>query len=75
MAENVDLPTPPLPLSTRILCLILARREVIRGISGSGPLGVVAQMDWLGQPAQASLWPASLDSGPGQCSGSVVNSG
>ena len=40
------------------------------GMSGSGPLGVEAQMDWLGQPAQAEPWPASVDSGPGQCSGS-----
>lgn len=40
------------------------------GMSGSGPLGVEAQMDWLGQPAHAESWPASLDSGPGQCSGS-----
>lgn len=40
------------------------------GMSGSGPLGVEAQMVWLGQPAHASPWPASLDSGPGQCSGS-----
>ncbi len=43
---------------------------MIRGMSGSGPFGVEAQMLWLGQPAQASPWPASLDSGPGQCSGS-----
>lgn len=40
------------------------------GISGSGPLGVEAQMDWLGQPAQESDLPAWFDSGPGQCSGS-----
>lgn len=40
------------------------------GMSGSGPLEVVAHMDWLGQPAQASPFPARLDSGPGQCSGS-----
>lgn len=41
---------------------------MIRGISGSGPLGVVAHIAWLGQPAQASPLPARLDSGPGQCS-------
>ena len=27
-------------------------------------------MDWFGQPAHASPWPARVDSGPGQCSGS-----
>ena len=43
---------------------------MMRGMSGSGIFGVEAQMLWLGQPAQASPWPASLDSGPGQCSGS-----
>ena len=43
---------------------------MMKGMSGSGPLGVDAQILWLGQPAQASPWPASLDSGPGQCSGS-----
>ena len=42
----------------------------MRGRSESGPMGVEAQMLWLGQPAQASPWPARLDSGPGQCSGS-----
>ena len=42
----------------------------MRGISGSGPLGVEAQTLWLGQPAQASPRPARVDSGPGQCSGS-----
>ena len=47
-----------------------ASREVMSGMSGSGPLGVEAQMDWFGQPAQASPWPARVDSGPGQCSGS-----
>lgn len=31
-------------------------------------------MDWLGQPAQASPFPARLDSGPGQCSGSGATS-
>ena len=52
---NVDFPTPPFPLRTRILCFIPLRREAIRGISGSGPLGAVAQMVWFGQLAQASL--------------------
>ncbi len=42
----------------------------MREMSGSGPFGVDVQMLWLGQPAQASPWPARLDSGPGQCSGS-----
>lgn len=44
----------------------------MRGMSGSGPLGALAQMDWLGQPVQASLWPARFDSGPGQCSAGVL---
>ena len=74
MVENVDLPTPPLPERTRILCRILDRRAVMRGTSGSGPLGVVAQIDWLGQPAQEEAWPAWVDSGPGQCSGSGATS-
>lgn len=54
MVVKVDLPTPPLPLSMRILCLMLERRDVMMGISGSGPFGAEAQMDWLGQLAQAS---------------------
>lgn len=66
--ENVDLPTPPFPESTRILCRIWESRSVMIGMSGSGPLGAVAQICWFGQPAQASPWPACSDSGPGQCS-------
>ena len=42
----------------------------MRGMSGSGPLGVEAQMVWLGQEAQAESLPARLEVGPGQCSGS-----
>ena len=45
MVVNVDLPTPPLPLKTRILCRMPDRRAVIRGMSGSGPLGAVAHID------------------------------
>lgn len=52
--ENVDLPTPPLPERTRILCLTSASRSVMMGMSGSGPLGADAQIDWFGQPLQAS---------------------
>ena len=70
MVVKVDLPTPPLPLRIRILCFMEERRVVMRGMSGSGPLGVEAQMVWLGQLAQAEPAPARLDSGPGQCSGS-----
>ena len=33
---------------------------------GSGPLGAVAQASWLGQPSQASDFPADSDWGPGQ---------
>lgn len=63
-------PTPPLPDNIKILCLIPARRAVITGISGSGPLGAEAHIAWLGQPSQESAFPAASDSGPGQCSGS-----
>lgn len=38
------------------------------GRSGSGPLGAVAQICWLGQPSQAEAVPACSPSGPGQCS-------
>lgn len=48
---------------------MVERREVMAGRSGSGPLGAVAQICWFGQPAQASLVPAVVDSGPGQWSG------
>ena len=41
----------------------------MRGRSGSGPLGVVAQMDWLAQPWHADDVPAVGASMPGQCSG------
>jgi len=67
---KVDFPTPPLPERIRTLCLMPARRAVMRGISGSGPLGAEAHIAWLGQPAQESAFPAASDSGPGQCSGS-----
>ena len=75
MVEKVDLPTPPFPLRTRTLCLMPERRAVISGIAGSGPLGVDEHIFWFGQPAQASPLPASLDSGPGQCSRAVRLSG
>ena len=65
---KVDFPTPPLPESTRILCLTEASRAVMRGMSGSGPLGAEAHIAWLGHPAQESALPAVADSGPGQCS-------
>ena len=67
---KVDLPTPPLPERIKTLCFMPARRAVMRGISGSGPLGAEAHIAWLGQPAQESAFPAASDSGPGQCSGS-----
>lgn len=35
-------------------------------LPGSGPLGAVAQICWLGHPAQASAFPASSDCVPGQ---------
>ena len=58
---NVDFPTPPLPLRIRILWVIEERRALMRGMSGSGPLGVEAHMAWFGQPAQAEPAPARLD--------------
>src|SRR3569833_3311983 len=69
-AVRLDLHTPPFPLRTRILCLIPASRAVMASRSGSGPFGGEAQMEALGQPAQASALPACSDSGPGQASGS-----
>lgn len=42
--EKVDLPTPPFPERTNILCFILASRSVMRGMSGSGPLGADAHI-------------------------------
>ena len=68
MVLKVDLPTPPLPERTRILCETDERREVMSGMSGSGPFGAEAQIFWFGQPAQESAVPACWDSGPGQCS-------
>ena len=43
--EKVDFPTPPLPESTNILCLMPASRAVMIGISGSGPFGAEAHID------------------------------
>lgn len=63
---KVLLPTPPFPLMMRIFRLTLLIRAAIRGKSGSGPFGVVAQTDWLGHPAHAEAFPASSDSVPGQ---------
>ena len=54
MVLKVDLPTPPLPERMRILCLTEERRAVITGMSGSGPLGAEAHIDWLGHPAHES---------------------
>ena len=73
MVVKVDLPTPPLPERIKILCLMPLRRAVMSGISGSGPFGAEAHIDWLGHPVHASSLPARLDSGPGQCSMFLVN--
>jgi hypothetical protein len=51
---KVDLPTPPLPERTRILCFTEESRAVMMGMSGSGPLGAEAHIDWLGHPAHES---------------------
>lgn len=67
-------PTPPFPDKMRTLCFMPERRAVMRGMSGSGPLGAEAQIAWFGQPAQESAFPAASDSGPGQCSGSGATS-
>lgn len=67
---KVDLPTPPLPLSTRILCFTSFKRAEMREMSGSGPLGAEAHIAWFGQPAHESAVPAAWESAPGQCSGS-----
>lgn len=57
-ALKVDLPTPPLPDRTSILCFMAERREAMTGMSGSGPLGAEAHIFWLGQPVQESAVPA-----------------
>lgn len=72
MEVNVDLPTPPFPERIKSLWATVDMRAWINGRSGSGPLGAVAHIFWLGQLAQASPWPAFSDSGPGQCSGGLV---
>jgi len=64
-AVNVDLPTPPFPLSTRILRFTVFIRSLIRGIEGSGALvAPEAQISWFAQPLQASDLPAFSDSVP-----------
>ena len=65
-AEKVLLPTPPLPDRTSILCKMLRMRCSMARRSGSGPLGAVAQISWLGHPAQAALLPAVSLLVPGQ---------
>lgn len=69
MDVKVLLPTPPFPLMIRIFRLTLFIRAAMRGRSGSGPLGVLAQVAWFGQPSQAEAFPAFSDSVPGQCAG------
>ena len=65
-AENVLLPTPPFPDSTKILCLMFRMRCSMAMRSGSGPLGAVAHISWFGQPAQAADLPALSLLVPGQ---------
>jgi len=69
--EKVDLPTPPLPDSTRILCLTAAMRAWTRATSGSGPLGVEAHADWFGHPAHAAARPAVPLAVPGHAAGAL----
>lgn len=66
-AVNVLFPTPPFPLRTNIFLCTPDSLSLIKGRSGSGPLGPSAQTDWLGHPSHASVLPASVDSVP--CSG------
>jgi hypothetical protein len=63
-AVNVLFPTPPFPLRTKIFLCTPDSLSLIRGRSGSGPLGPSAQTDWLGHPSHASVLPASVDSVP-----------
>lgn len=55
---NVLLPTPPFPLNTKILRFTVSMRARTRARSGSGPLGAVAHICWLGHPSQAEALPA-----------------
>jgi hypothetical protein len=48
------------------MCLMGASRAAMAARSGSAPFGAVAQAAWLGQPAQASAFPARSLSAPGQ---------
>ncbi len=69
-AENVLFPTPPLPLSTRILCLTQARRSAICAMAGSGlAASPEAHSCWFGQPAHADAFPALCDAVPGHSAG------
>mmetsp|Transcript_15044 Transcript_15044/g.38482 ORF Transcript_15044/g.38482 Transcript_15044/m.38482 type:complete len:284 (+) Transcript_15044:430-1281(+) len=79
-AARVDLPTPPLPDRTRILCLMfLPIRCSMRAMSGStggaSPFARAVeeseQAAWLGQPAQAEDCPAASLSVPGHAGGAV----
>ena len=59
-AAKVLLPTPPLPESTRILCLTERIRCSMATRSGSGPLGAVAQGLLVGAALTCSCLPSSL---------------
>lgn len=64
-AVNVDLPTPPLPESTSILCFTLSMRWRTSGRAGSGPrVTPDAHISWFAHPAQASALPACSDCVP-----------
>lgn len=65
--EKVDFPTPPLPLSTRILFFIDDIFSLIIAKEGSGAFCMPeAHMFWLGHPLHESSLPACVDLVPGQ---------
>lgn len=60
------LPTPPLPERIKIRFFTEHRFSSIKARSGSGPLGAVEHICWLGHPAHAEAFPASSVFVPGQ---------
>ena len=72
-ALNVLLPTPPLPLRTITVCLMLCIRLPISSISGSATAPRRArQNSLLGQPWHALASPAFSACVPGQCGAATM---
>lgn len=70
ITATVVLPTPPLPLKTRIICFTDDNRWPISTIAGSTRrVSPDEQIDWFGQPAQAETRPATVLDVPGQAWG------